>query len=222
MSDQTPPSRQPSSSPRRPRPSSRRPAPLRKNGRTSRVLIWLLVAVAAAAVVVGLRSLRRSSSSLDTELGALPESTQEAPPPAGDRTVLMVFPEWDGTGYVTEQRRIPSEGYAESDLLGLMRELCKGPTISGAISALPSQTQPLSVFIDAKAHSAVLDFSAELVTRHPGGSAAELATITSILRTVALNFPDLVTCRVLVDGAQVETLSGHLVMDGPFDLRRWQ
>jgi len=45
--------------------------------------------------------------------------------------------------------------------------------------------------------------------------------LTSILRTVALNFPSLETCRILVDGAEVQTLAGHHVMDRPFALRRW-
>ncbi len=77
------------------------------------------------------------------------------------------------------------------------------------------------MFLDAEQRHAVLDFSAELVTQHPGGSTAEVATLTSILRTVALNFPSLETCRILVDGAEVQTLAGHQVMDRPFALRRW-
>jgi len=140
---------------------------------------------------------------------------------AGDRAVVLVFPEWDASGYVTENRRIPSRGYPEEDLRALLDELCAGPTRSGAVSALPSRTRVLAAFVDRDGRDAVLDFSAELVVRHPGGSAAEAATLTSILRTVALNFPELRTCRILVDGAQAETLGGHLALDESFDLRRW-
>jgi len=102
-----------------------------------------------------------------------------------------------------------------------MQELCDGPERSGAVSAIPDRTRILAAFLDGAGEAAVLDFSAELVVRHPGGSAAEAATLTSILRTVALNFPDLRTCRILVDGDQAETLGGHLSLDRAFDLRRW-
>ncbi|MEZ4386581.1 MAG: GerMN domain-containing protein [Candidatus Krumholzibacteriia bacterium] len=149
------------------------------------------------------------------------DETAEAEVPVGDRAVVLVFPEWDGAGYVTERRRISSRGRAEEDLLSLLQQLCEGPARSGAISALPRRTAILGAFLDPQGEHAVLDFSSELVVLHPGGSAAEAATLTSILRTVALNFPGLQTCRILVDGAEVESLGGHLILDGEFDLRRW-
>ncbi len=102
-----------------------------------------------------------------------------------------------------------------------MKVLCQGPVVSGAVSAFPRGTLALSAFYNPEDRSVVIDFSQELVTGHPGGSAAEVATLTSILRTVALNFPDTHSCTILVDGAQVETLAGHLTMDRPFDPRRW-
>jgi len=140
---------------------------------------------------------------------------------AGDRAVILVFPEWDASGYVSERRRIPSRGRPEEDLLALMNELCEGPARSGAVSALPERTRILAAFLDHDGQSAIIDFSADLVVRHPGGSAAESATLTSILRTVALNYPAMRTCRILVDGDEAETLGGHLTLDQVYDLRRW-
>jgi len=140
---------------------------------------------------------------------------------AGDRAVVLVFPEWDASGYVTEERQIPSRNRPGEDLFGLMKILCAGPNISGAISAMPQGTRSLAAFYNPDDQSVVLDFSQELVTAHPGGSAAEAATMTSILRTVALNFPQSRSCVILVEGAQVETLAGHLDMLRRFDPRRW-
>jgi hypothetical protein len=145
----------------------------------------------------------------------------EATKPAGDRAIVVVFPEWDASGYVTEQRQIASRDRPGEDLLGIMSALCAGPAISGAVSALPAGTRALAAFLDPRDQSVVLDFSQELVTGHPGGSAAESATLTSILRTVALNFPGTRHCTILVEGAQVETLAGHIDMVAPFDPRRW-
>ena len=139
----------------------------------------------------------------------------------GDRSVVLVYPEWDATGYVTEERQIISRDRAGEDLLNLMRQLCEGPNISGSVSPFPDGTVANAAFFNPDDDSVVLDFSQELVTGHPGGSAAEAATLTSILRTVALNFPETRSCVILVDGAQVETLAGHLNMGQAFDPRRW-
>jgi len=140
---------------------------------------------------------------------------------SGDRAVVLIFPEWDAMGYIFEERQIPSRNRAGEDLLTIMNALCLGPTISGAVNAIPDGTRALSAFYNAEDHSVVLDFSVELVTQHPGGSIAETATLTSILRTVGENFPDTKGCTILINGAQVETLAGHLNMDEAFDPRRW-
>jgi hypothetical protein len=141
--------------------------------------------------------------------------------PAGDRAVTLVFPEWDAAGYVTEQRQIPSRDRPGEDLLHVMTLLCDGPRVSGAVNPLPGGTRPLAAFVDPHDRSVVLDFSQEIVTGHPGGSAAETATLTAILRTVALNFPLTRACVILVEGGEVETLAGHVGMTEPFDPRRW-
>jgi hypothetical protein len=210
---------------RRP-PSTRRPGtprrkpPGRGGGRTGRVLLWLLIlAAVGGGSWFGWQRLQPQVDEGDFTI--TDQDVQPATPAAGDRAVVLVFPEWDATGYVTEERQIPSRGRGGEDLLGLMRVLCQGPVISGAVSAFPEGTAAKGAFYNPDDSSVVLDFSKELVTGHPGGSAAEVATLTSILRTVALNFPDTRSCIILVDGSQVETLAGHLTMDRPFDPRRW-
>jgi len=140
---------------------------------------------------------------------------------AGDRVVSLVFPRLDGSGYFTEERQLPSNDRLEDDLLVVLNALCAGPTNNQAVSSLPQGTRPLAVFYNETEGSVVLDFSQELVVNHLGGSAAERATLTTILKTIALNFPEVQKCLLLVEGAQSETLAGHLTLDQPFDPRRW-
>ncbi len=201
------------------RPSTRRPRS--GGGRSWSLWLWVIVLLAACAAG-GWFMLARMGGR-----GQGPDVTTEgvAPgtgPVAADRAVRVVFPEWDGEGFVIEQRRVPSSGQADQDLLAIMSALCAGPTVSGAISAIPAGTRALAAFIDPGDQSVVLDFSRELVTGHPGGSLAEIATLTSILRTVALNFPGTASCMILIDGAPVGTLAGHLDLSRPFDPRRWR
>ncbi len=141
---------------------------------------------------------------------------------SGTRGVVLVFPNRDATREITEERQLPSRGRIDEDLLAVVNALIEGPSGGSGVSALPPGTRVLSAFHDADSRQAVIDFSRELVTAHPGGSASEQATLASILGTIGLNFPEIETCILLVDGAQVETLAGHIGMDRPFELRRWR
>ncbi|MGD9547635.1 MAG: GerMN domain-containing protein [Candidatus Krumholzibacteriia bacterium] len=189
-------------------------------GHSWSVLVWALVLVAAVAGAGWYFAVWRGGQEPAVEEALGPDLLAEGQT-TGDRAVRVVFPEWDGSGFVTEERQIPSRDRPAEDLLNIMRSLCQGPQVSGAISALPRGTRALSAFIDPADQSVVLDFSGQLVTGHPGGTLAESATLTSILRTVALNFPGTRSCVILVDGGPVETLAGHLDMLRPFDPQRW-
>lgn len=201
------------------RPSTRRPR-RKKAGFPWRLLIWALV---LGSIGFGGRWALEYFDSADTvaPLENFDNVSQATESLMGDRSVVLVYPEWDATGYVTEERQISSRDRSGEDLLALMRQLCQGPQITGSVSPFPEGTEARAAFFNAEDESIVLDFSQELVTGHPGGSTAEAATLTSILRTVALNFPETRSCIILVEGAEVETLAGHLNMGQAFDPHRW-
>ena len=208
------------------RPSKRRTGPRttvrhKKSPGRKRSPWAILIVVVLVAAAAGWWYGQRGTDEVVDDFPDLAEGPAVEAPLSGDRAVVLVFPEWDASGFVTEERQITSRDRPGEDLLGLLTILCEGPRISGAISALPAGTQALAAFVDPLDQSVVLDFSSELVTGHPGGSRAEIATLTSILRTVALNFPGTRRCVILIEGAQVETLAGHLDMIKPFDPRRW-
>ena len=58
------------------------------------------------------------------------------------------------------------------------------------------------------------DFSSELVSGFPGGSASELLAVYAVVNSIGLNVPEIRRVGVLVDGRPLDTLAGHL------DLRR--
>lgn len=154
------------------------------------------------------------------------DSGREAPaldlPVAADRAVVLEFPRWDGGGWVAEDRRLPGGSRPGDDLLAVMDALCEGPRSGRATSAMPRGTRALAAFLDAASGVAVVDFSRELSLGHPGGSAAEAATVGAIMRTVAANFPQVSSCTILVEGRQPATLAGHLDLSRPLSPRRWR
>jgi len=197
------------------------PAESREPRRRSRLGVWLLGAAFLVAVVGALYIYLQTRGSKEIGEDEIPLVEEDMAQATGDRSVVLVFPNWDASGFLTEERQLPSRNRLAQDLLAVMNALCEGPTISGATTAIPVGTQPLAAFYNETDGSVVLDFSRELVTNHPGGSAAENGTLTSILRTVALNFPEVKECTVLIAGAQSETLAGHISLDQPFVPRRW-
>ncbi len=200
------------------RPTTRKP--VRKKPGLPSLLVWIAILISLpGALYFGYKEFVVSPvDELEDFATAMGTETRD---PSGDRAVVLVFPTWDATDYVTELHQIPSRNRQGEDLLSIINGLCHGPEISGTVSAMPKGTKALAAFYNEKTSTVVIDFSRHLVTGHPGGSAAEAATLTSILRTVGLNFPEIKECVILVDGSQVETLAGHLNLDHPFILRRW-
>ena len=60
-----------------------------------------------------------------------------------------------------------------------------------------------------------MNFSDDLPLDHPGGSAAEIETIRSIVATIGVNFAGVDRVRVLVEGDVAETLAGHMDLSRP-------
>jgi spore germination protein GerM len=80
------------------------------------------------------------------------------------------------------------------------------------VSAIPRGTTLRAVFITKS--DAYVDLSREARTAHPGGTVNELLTVYTIVNALTANLPAVTAVQLLVDGKEVDTLSGHV------DLRR--
>ncbi len=189
----------------------------RRPGRTR--LLALAAAVLVVAAAAALLWPRRGER--EVEIEAVPPPPAAEAPAAAIRSVVLVFGNERATGTVNEQRQLPGAGRLEDELLAVLQALCDGPSAGGGVAVIPRGTRPLGVFYSEKDGSAVIDFSREIVANHPGGSAGEQMTIAAIMRTIALNFPEVRSCTILVAGAQVETLAGHIGLAEPLEPRRW-
>ena len=141
---------------------------------------------------------------------------------AGTRGVVLFFIDSYGEATVSRELQLPSRATTEDEIRAVLDALCDADPGRNTDSALPPDARPTSVFLDRDAGQVVVDWTRELVSAHPGGSGSEQATLAVILRTLAWNFPELGSCVLLVDGAQVETLAGHVDTSRPFDLGRWR
>lgn len=130
------------------------------------------------------------------------------------REMILYFASTDGQSLVAETRTITDCLRDEDCLSETVEALIAGPQ-SGLVPIFPVQVVLRGV---AVADSVVsVDFSQELIAAHPGGTQSELLTVYGLADTLAVNFPHLRQVLIMVDGAPVATLKGHVDLRQPIN-----
>ena len=88
------------------------------------------------------------------------------------------------------------------------------PVVEPLVSAIPPGTTLRAVFI-TKSGEAYVDLSREARVAHPGGTVDELLTVYTIVNALTVNLPAVTAVQLLVDGKEVDTLSGHVDLRHP-------
>ena len=187
------------------------PKPNRKT-RKSLTPPWNNRLVLLGSLVVVLFGIGLLIGHLKTSRPSLPEPTAVETAPPATREVLLYFASADGQTLVAENRDIEECQVDEDCLRNTVQALIDGPE-TDLVPILPEQVVLLN--IRAADSQVDVDFSQELVAAHPGGTQSELLTIYGLADTLAVNFPHLRRVRILVDGAAVATLKGHVDLRQP-------
>lgn len=135
----------------------------------------------------------------------------KSPSPNGtlSKQVTLYFSTSDVAKLVGETRSVASE----SDLpLQAVRLLIEGPSSTDLRPTIPPGTRLLGVEVIAGV--AYVDFSKQFVDNHPGGSAAEIATVYSVVNTLTA-LPGIDKVAFKVDGKPLALLKGHLDLSEP-------
>jgi len=172
----------------------------------SRYLLWAGIVI--LVVVLGWALL----SYLSRPSAPRPSQEVAVEKPLLQREIILYFSAEDGSHLVAETCEI-EECTAEEDCLrAAVQALIAGPTGS-LVEVLPANTSLLGLQIDGPLVS--IDFSADMVNGHPGGTQSELLTVYALTNTLTVNFPHLRQVRILVEGVPVETLKGHVDLRQP-------
>jgi hypothetical protein len=182
----------------------------------SRVALW---AISALVVAIGAWVLFWPRA---IEPPPAPVADAANTPQAAMRSATLYFGDRDGRTLVTERRDVPDATALETRIEVVVGALVHGPEIDGAVRTLPEGARLRRVFCDREAATAYLDFDPALVTRHPGGSTAEHATVAALVKTMGANFPEIVRVQILVDGQPVETVAGHFDTSRPLEIATWE
>lgn len=168
------------------------------------LLVFLVVLLVFGALV--LRMCRQAPSPPETEAPAVQEEPRQL------REVLLYFGAANGEYLASETREI-EDCLEEVDCIrSTVQALANGPE-ADLVPILPAHAVVRGVAVDGG--TAAIDFSRDLVTAHPGGSASELLTVYGLANTLAENFPHIRQVRILVEGEAIESLKGHVDLSGP-------
>jgi hypothetical protein len=161
----------------------------------------LITSIAVVAVVLGSvlvivqRVLPRWSSRATTRAVAAASPTAPVAPGRKIKARDIAY----GEGAVEQAREIIAAQIA--------------PVVEPLVSAIPPETRLRAVFI-TEGGEAYIDLSSEVKSAHPGGTVNELLTVYTLINALTANLPAVTAVQVLVEGKEVDTLSGHV------DLRR--
>src|SRR5512135_213284 len=132
---------------------------------------------------------------------------------AATRVVTLFFVGEDDLLH-REMREIPAGPTEADEAERALAELIRGSE-EGLISPLPPGTRVRQVFI-AKDGLATVDFSREIAENFSYGSTAELAAVYAVVDTLVSNFKPVKKVVLLVEGAERETLGGHVDLSRAF------
>lgn len=127
------------------------------------------------------------------------------------RDVVLYFVDPSGFALVSEEQQIAGCNDERQCIAQTLEALSAGSQQFQPV--LPARTRVLGVEVDGDL--ARIDFSRELVNRHPGGSLSELLTVYGLTNTLAVNFPDLRRLQILIEGRIEPTLKGHVDISHP-------
>ena len=132
--------------------------------------------------------------------------------------VTLFFSDANERFLVPEKRFIPKESEPESQAREMIYALISGSK-TGLVNTFPEKTELQGVKREGEDILSV-NFRESLVANHPGGSAAEMATVYSLTNTLTTNLPAIKRVRILIGGKERASLKGHIGLHNPFMMNR--
>ncbi|MYF69605.1 MAG: GerMN domain-containing protein [Proteobacteria bacterium] len=129
------------------------------------------------------------------------------------KKVILFFASAEVDGQLeAEEGEIYASEEVSLEAKQILVALIKG-SLSGHLPALPSETRLREVYW-AEGGLLVVDITGDATLRHPGGITGEVSSIYSVVNSLTYNLPEVSEVQILIDGAEADTLAGHI------DLRR--
>lgn len=127
------------------------------------------------------------------------------------RTIELYFGDAQAENLVIEEREI--QAGERGLMIAALEELIRGPEDPDLVRTVPEETEVLEIHVEEGV--AEVSFSEEIRSEHWGGSTGERMTVMSITNTLVAGFEEVEQVQFLIEGEEVETLTGHLDLTQP-------
>jgi hypothetical protein len=179
----------------------------------------MAVIAAATIVVVGLAwamfsflGRRLAEPTPDAETPAAP-----APPPASSGPQIaatIYFASEDGASLVGVQQDVPLGETPVAQARALVEAQLAAEPPPPLARAVPAGITLRGVFIPG-GDDAYVDLDASVRTAVPGGSHNEMMAVYALVSVLTTNLSPIARVQILVDGREVDTLTGHVDLREP-------
>ncbi len=132
--------------------------------------------------------------------------------------VTLFFSDANERFLVPEKRFVPKEKEPEAQAQEMVKALLAGSK-TGLVNTFPGKAELQGATMEG-GDTLVVNFRENLVANHPGGSAAEMATVYSLTNTLTANIPVVKKVKILIGGKERESLKGHIGLEHPFTMNR--
>lgn len=133
---------------------------------------------------------------------------------AGDQQLVhLYFADASKPFLVGETRYMVPSGDAQAFGRQVVAALINGPA-GDNLATIPDGTRLRTFFLLGEG-TAVVDFSDQLRLGHSGSCRQEQLTLFSIVNTLVLNLPEIERVKILIEGTETTTLTGHLPLQHP-------
>ncbi len=173
--------------------------------KTAAVLIALLVVIVGAVALWGARSVTVNRPAVRPGASDPGRATLES----GKKGVTLFFLARGDFSFREEKREIEGGATTADDAKRAVSELIMGPKSGDLAPTVPREAKLLNLFIDSSG-TAYVDFNQGLRDGLSGGAQEELYTVFSIVNTLTSNFVQITRVQILIEGAEIPTLAGHV------------
>ena len=132
--------------------------------------------------------------------------------------VKMFFPSTAGEPLLgAEDETIFKSSELQNQAKQVLQKLLDGPANDALMPSFSPDTKINEVFISEDG-TAYIDFSNSVAASFQGGMLNEQAAIYSVVNSLTYNLPEIKQVRILIGGAEKETLAGHCLLLLPLEL----
>lgn len=178
-----------------------------------RNILVIVLAVLCTVVLAGCDEQKKTESggsAAAVSSSTASSSSKSAGQEAAVTDISVYYPDVNATGLVAVTKNVKVKG--QDKYKAAVEALLAGTDDKRLTTVFPKKTKLLKVAVSGS--TARVDFDKNLTAGFVGGSTGEEMLVGSLVNTLT-EFPEIKKVQILVEGKEIDSLSGHLDLSKP-------